>query len=80
MTMTDLMARRLCYMSGEFFNGYPIKSAFSDCFRQQQREALKEDEDLIARFNKLNLTERYLGMALAPFPLSRSPLTVFISQ
>jgi hypothetical protein len=70
-TMTDLMVRRLCYMSSKAFRGSQTHSAFSDCFKKQQREALKEDEDLIARFDKLDLTERYLCKALAP---SSSPI------
>jgi hypothetical protein len=65
-TMTDLMVRRLCYMSSKAFRGNQTHSAFSDCFKKQQREALKEDEDLIAKFDKLDLTERHLCKALAP--------------
>ena len=51
------MARRLYSISNRSFPGKGVKSPFSDSFRQEQGQAFKNDEDLIAKFSKLNLAE-----------------------
>jgi hypothetical protein len=56
-TMANAVARRLYSISNRSFPGKGVKSPFSDSFRQEQGQAFKNDEDLIAKFAKLNLAE-----------------------
>lgn len=62
-TMVTAMARRLYYFSTNAYRGRKQKSPFSNSFREEQRNAFQNDEDLIARFDKLSVADLHLCKA-----------------
>ena len=65
--MTDSMARHLYHLSCKCFSGKRIKSAFSNLFLQEQHEAFKGDEDLIAKFDNVKFAELHLCTIVMSF-------------
>ncbi|KAK7425181.1 hypothetical protein QQX98_000096 [Neonectria punicea] len=59
-TMADFMTRRTCFIGFMCTNGDPNRSPFSGHFKVIQREALNNDEDLIAKFERLRVAEEHM--------------------
>ncbi|KAJ3530092.1 hypothetical protein NM208_g9479 [Fusarium decemcellulare] len=58
-TMADFMTRRACFVGFMYTKGDPDRSPFSGYFKDQERKALKNDQDLIAKFERLKNAEHH---------------------